>query len=163
MGFKILCQVEDFGYFFKITLYTCCDVTDGRDGAGRDGRSTKVSFNFFHTLWVKRLCIYILIYEIKVAAKILMGFKISCQVGGLGQKFQIYSRQVTFLFLNLKVHFWYPKYPSIMFIPLGYKDKVNMYLYIESKVSPIFLWVSKLDVKFQNLMPSWGSWSKISK
>ena len=23
MGFKIVCQVEDFGYFFKITLCTC--------------------------------------------------------------------------------------------------------------------------------------------
>ena len=65
---------------------------DGLDGwDGSDGIS-KVSFNFLHTLWVKRLCIYILIYEIKVVTKILMGFKISCQVGSLGQKFQIYSR-----------------------------------------------------------------------
>ena len=30
-------------------------------------------------------------------------------------------------------------------------------------MSPISLWISKFDVKFQNLMSSWGSWSKISK
>ena len=70
--------------------------TDGRiDGwtDGRvDGRSRKVSFKFLHTLWVYRLCICLLIYEIKIVTNILMGFKISCQVGGRGQKFQNYSR-----------------------------------------------------------------------
>ena len=60
--------------------------TDGWDGL------SKVSFKFLHTLWVYRLCICILIYEIKIVTNILMGFKISCQVGGRGQKFQIYSR-----------------------------------------------------------------------
>ena len=59
------------------------------------GRSRKVSFKFLHTLWVYRLCIYLLVYE--------------------------------------------------------------------KQLSPIFLWVSKFDVKFQNLMSSCGSWSKISK
>ena len=38
-----------------------------------------------------------------------------------------------------------------------------MYLCTKLKFSPIFFWVSKFDVKFQNLMSSWGSWSKISK
>ena len=64
-----------------------------------------MSFKFLHTLWVYRLCICLLIYEIKIVTNILMGFKISCQVGGRGQKFQNYSRQVTFLFFDLKVHF----------------------------------------------------------
>ena len=65
--------------------------TDGRTD-GRVGRSRKVSFKFLHTLWVNRLCIYLLVYEIKIVTNILMGLKVSCQVGGLGQKFQIYSR-----------------------------------------------------------------------
>ena len=43
---------------------------------GRMGRSLKVSFNFVHTFWVFRTCIYILVYEIKVVTNILMGFKI---------------------------------------------------------------------------------------
>ena len=59
---------------------------------GGVGRWSKVSFNFLHTLWVYRLCIYLLIYEIKIVTNILMGFKISCQVGGHGQKFQNYGR-----------------------------------------------------------------------
>ena len=63
---------------------------DGR--VGRMGRWSKVSFNFLHNLWVYRLCIYLLIYEIKIVTNILMGFKIWCQVGGGGQNFQIYSR-----------------------------------------------------------------------
>ena len=54
--------------------------------------SSKVSFNFLHTLWVYRLCKCLLVYEIKIVTNILMGFKISCQVGGRGQKFQNYSR-----------------------------------------------------------------------
>ena len=91
---------------------------DGTDGTGgRVGRSRKVSFKFLHTLWVYRLCICLLVYEIKIVTNILMGFKISCQVGGRGPKFQNYSRYVIFLFLGIKVHFWYPQYPSIMFIP----------------------------------------------
>ena len=51
---------------------------DGLDGW--DGIS-KGSFNFLQTLWEYRTCIYILVYKIKVAANILMGFKIWCQVG----------------------------------------------------------------------------------
>ena len=64
---------------------------DGLDG-WTGGRSRKVSFKFLHTFWVYRLCITLLIYEIKIVTNILMGFKISCQVGGRGQKFQNYSR-----------------------------------------------------------------------
>ena len=66
---------------------------DGMDGwlGWMDGIS-KVSFNFLHTLWVYRICICLLVYEIKIVTNILMGFKISCQVGGRGQKFQNYSR-----------------------------------------------------------------------
>ena len=44
---------------------------------GRVGRSRKVSFKFLHTLWVNRLCIGLLIYEIKIVTNILMGLKIS--------------------------------------------------------------------------------------
>ena len=67
--------------------------TDGTGGTGgRVGRSRKVSFKFLHTLWVYRLCICLLLYEIKIVTNILMGFKMSCQVGGRGQKFQNYSR-----------------------------------------------------------------------
>ena len=42
------------------------------------------------TVYTLHICI--LIYEIKILTNILMGFKISCQVGGHGQKFQNYSR-----------------------------------------------------------------------
>ena len=63
----------------------------GRVGrVGRVGRSRFVSFKFLHTLWVYRLSIYLLINEIKIVTNILMGFKIWCQVGGLGQKYQNY-------------------------------------------------------------------------
>ena len=54
------------------------DGTGGRTG-GRVGRVdgiSKVSFKIFHTLWVYRLSIYLLIYEIKIVTNILMGFKI---------------------------------------------------------------------------------------
>ena len=56
-------------------------IFDYFDGMGRVERSSKVSFNVLHTLWEYRTCIYILVYKIKVAANILMGFKIWCQVG----------------------------------------------------------------------------------
>ena len=37
--------------------------TGGRMGrVGRVGRSRKVSFEFLHTLWVYRLCIFLLVY-----------------------------------------------------------------------------------------------------
>ena len=53
------------------------DGTGGTGGRvdGSDGIS-KVSFNFLHNFWVYRLCIYLLIYEIKIVTNILMGFKI---------------------------------------------------------------------------------------
>ena len=43
---------------FEILKMFCCD---GRDGT--DGRSTKVSFNFLHTFWAFRTCIYIYILK----------------------------------------------------------------------------------------------------
>ena len=58
---------------------------DGLDGW--DGIS-KVSFKFLHTFWVYSLCICLLVYEIKIVTNNLMGLKVSCQVGGRGQKFQ---------------------------------------------------------------------------
>ena len=68
---------------------------DGWDGLdewdGLDGIS-KVSFKILHTLWVYRLSIYLLIHEIKIVTNIVMGFKIWCQVGGGGQKFQNHYR-----------------------------------------------------------------------
>ena len=65
---------------------------------------SEVSFKFFYTLWVNRLCICLLIYEIKIVTNILLGFKILCQVGVGGTKFQNCTRYVAFLFLGLKVH-----------------------------------------------------------
>ena len=65
-------------------------VFDGT--GGRMGRSRRVSFKFLHTLCLYILCICLLVYEIKIVTNILMGFKVSCQVGGRGQKFQNYSR-----------------------------------------------------------------------
>ena len=67
-----------------------CPSLMGR--VGRVGRGTKESFIFLHTLWVYRLSIYLLIHEIKIVTNIFIGIKIWCQVGGGGQKFQIYSR-----------------------------------------------------------------------
>ena len=56
---------------------------------------------------------------------------------------------MTFLFLGLKVRFWYQNCPSILFITLGYIDHLYMYLYIKSKFSEIFLWVSTFNVKLR--------------
>ena len=55
-------------------------------------RSSKVSFKFLQTLLAFRTCLHILVYKIKIVTNILMSFKIWCQVGGGGQKFQIYCR-----------------------------------------------------------------------
>ena len=49
-------------------------VFDGTGWTGwTGGRSRKVSFKFLHTLWVYRLCIYLLVYEIKIVTNNLMG------------------------------------------------------------------------------------------
>ena len=66
----------------------------GSDGVGWDGNQ-KCPLKFFILFgYIDYIYIYIylLIYEIKVVTNILMGFKISCQVGGRVQKFQNYSR-----------------------------------------------------------------------
>ena len=53
------------------------DGTGGTGGTGwTGGRSRKVSFKFLQTLWVFRISIYILVYEIKIVTNTLMGFKI---------------------------------------------------------------------------------------
>ena len=82
---------------------------------GRVGRSSKVSFKFLQTLWEFRTCIYILVYKIKVAANILMGFKIWCQVGVWVTLFSKlpYSRE----FLNI----WFQKLTDIK-----YKSKLEV-------------------------------------
>ena len=49
------------------------DEMDGCDGL--NGIS-KVSLNFLHGFWEYRTCRYILVYKIKVAANIVMSFKI---------------------------------------------------------------------------------------
>ena len=95
------------GFFFR-KCFIWWDGLDGWDGwdgwtGGRVGRSRKVSFKILHTLWVYRLGIYLLIYGIKVVTKILMGFKIWCQVGVWGTQFSKlpYVRE----FLNI----WFQK------------------------------------------------------
>ena len=60
----------------------------GRMGlVGLVGWSRKKAFMFLLTFGVYRFCICILIYELKIVTNTLMGFKISCQVGGRDQKF----------------------------------------------------------------------------
>ena len=75
---------------FDVTGWTgwTCGRVDGWTG----WRSRKVSFKFLHTLWVYRLCIYLLVYKIKIVTNILMGLKIWCQVGGAGKNFQNHYR-----------------------------------------------------------------------
>ena len=70
----------------------------GWDGMGWDGL-TKVSFNFLHTLWVYRLCLYLLIQLLKIVINILMGFKIWCQVGGGDKNFKFTAERRRFFFL----------------------------------------------------------------
>ena len=83
-------MVDVDGWVYNVQMLT--DAYGGSGRVGWVGRSQKVSFKFLHTLCVYRLCMYLLVYEIKIVTNILMGFKISCQVGGRGQKFQNYSR-----------------------------------------------------------------------
>ena len=45
-------------------------------GGRVDGRKSKVSFKILHTLYVYRLSIYLLMYQIKIVTNIVMGFKI---------------------------------------------------------------------------------------
>ena len=61
----------------------------GRTGrTGRtDGRSTKVSFNFLHTLWAFRTCIYILKYILKNCHQHSYGFQNFMSSWGWGSKF----------------------------------------------------------------------------
>ena len=69
---------------------------------------------------------------------------------------------MTFLFLGLKVHFWYYKCSSILFIPFVSIEHVNMYLFLKSKFSWILLWFSKFYVKLgvvvKNFKITVGRW-----
>ena len=84
----------------------------GWDGMGwmgwMDGVS-KVSFNFLHTLWVYRFCIFLHIYGIKIVTNILMGFKIWCQVGGGGTQFSKlpYVREFLNIWFQKSWFFWH--------------------------------------------------------
>ena len=69
---------------------------------GRVGRWSKASFNVLHTLWEYRTCIYILVYKIEIAANILMGFKIWCQVGVWVTLFSNYHIHVSFQIFGSK-------------------------------------------------------------
>ena len=82
-------------------------LMDGRTG-GTGGRSRKVSFKILHNLWVYRLGIYLLIYGIKVVTKILMGFKIWCQVGVWGTQFSKlpYVREFSNIWFLKSLLFW---------------------------------------------------------
>ena len=97
---------------------------DGMDGV------SKVSFNFLCTSWVYRLCIYPLVSVIKFVTDILMGFKILCQVGDHRQKFLNYSRQLTFLFFDLKVHFFFFITTREAFFAKKYQFFIFLWLFI---------------------------------
>ena len=52
------------------------------------------------------------------------GFQNFMSSWGSWSKISKLQQVVDFSFLGLKVHFWCPKYPSIMFIPIGCIDNV---------------------------------------
>ena len=52
--------------------------------------------------------------------------KFHVNLGVVLKNFKITAGRWFFFFLGLKVHFWDPKYPSIMFIPLRYIDNLSL-------------------------------------
>ena len=80
------------------------------------------SFFFILCEYIEHVQVYLYTCS-KFVTNFVMGLKVSCQVGGLGQKFQIYSRQVTFLFFDLKVRFFFHHHQGGLFcekIPIFY-------------------------------------------
>ena len=70
---------------------------DGLDGV------SKVSFNFLFTLWVYRLCIFILIYIVKNCHQHSSGFQNSMSSWGVGVCFSKLQFSYDFLKIMLKV------------------------------------------------------------
>ena len=64
---------------------------------------SKVSFKILHTLWVYRLSIYPLIYEIKIVTNIRIDFKIWCQVGVWIKIFKFTAGRWLFYFWSKKL------------------------------------------------------------
>ena len=108
----------------KKIRYLWLDGLDGLDG------DQKCPLNFFI------LCgyidyVYVYLYtKYKFSPTFLWVWKFHVKLGVAVKNFKIKAGRWFFFFLGLKVHFWCPKYPSIMFIPLRYIDNVYMNLYI---------------------------------
>ena len=68
-------------------------MSDGMDGMGWDGLMGWTEYQKYPSIililfeYIEHVYTYLDIYS-KIVTNILMGFKISCQVGGRGQKFQ---------------------------------------------------------------------------
>ena len=74
---SVALRIKNFTQASFPCLFDGTGWTGWTGGTGwTDGRQSKVSFKFLLTLWAFRTYIYILVYKIKVAANILMGFKI---------------------------------------------------------------------------------------
>ena len=100
-----------------------------------------MSFNFFHTLWVYSLCIYLLIYEKKSITNILKGFKIWCQAG----EFEFF-----FLNSNGEICFW-KTLLSVWFFKIRFSNKS-----FENKIP-----TPQLDIKFWNPYECWWQFFSI--
>ena len=90
---------------------------------------------------LENVFIYLNIY-LKIITNIFMGFKIWCQVGGGGTKFQIYTRYVTFLFLV----------PNLSFFTHDFKKNLNLMSCLgwESKTLPWTIQSYYTDGCFRN-------------
>ena len=64
----------------------------------------------------------------------MSSFKISCQVGGRGQKFQNQSRYVTFLFVGVKVKDFTKDFNNKDFIKDFTMDFTNFYGFVKKMV-----------------------------
>ena len=88
-------------FFFLKMLYLMGRV--GRVGrVGWVGRKSKVSFNFLHTLWVYRSCIYLLIYILKSCQQHCYGFQNLMSSWGSGSKFSSLQQVGDFSILGSK-------------------------------------------------------------
>ena len=98
------------------------DGTGGRVGrVGRVGRSRKVSFKFLHTLWINRLCIFLLVYEIKLSPTFLWVSKFDVKLKVGEHNFQKYPIYVSFFIL------WFQKSTDISCISHFFENLKNVF------------------------------------